>query len=335
MSQPTKPTSYLRVAAKILRTLNRSNDKKSSTKPKDSTKTTSSSISESFTSTASTTSSFQHSNGRRLSYSHHHPASFQHHHQTYRTEKYDSPLYTLQRRRNTDSTLPAPGTIKAQHCTTAAKTTPKDVLSFPSPTRSMTTVSASKTCRQSGSPTIRPLINSHYDVQHTPTSFSPSASVSSSTSLSRSNSLPNYRRKQIPSQIATLPLSQQQQQKQQQRLKYQSAMAPTIEEGNLAQTAILSQDIAFPISTKAQSNNCNNDSEILKQEQCNIYYKPVGTPRGPAKWRRSDDSKTIASSRYSNSPMSVSVPSSASMSPVSPISPMFEAPSRSMTNTSL
>ncbi|KAK3829398.1 MAG: hypothetical protein J3Q66DRAFT_395592 [Benniella sp.] len=112
MSQPSKSVAaYLKAAAKILRLQKMPSQPKGS-KPKPKPKEPSTIPSSSRTSMDP---SFQHTNGRRLSYS---QCLSQHH---CRSEHLESPLYALQRRQNSTASSTPPNHSKAAPCALTAK----------------------------------------------------------------------------------------------------------------------------------------------------------------------------------------------------------------------
>ncbi|KAF8931117.1 hypothetical protein BGZ58_007809 [Dissophora ornata] len=193
MSQSSKPatSSYFKAAAKVLR-LQKAPNRAKATKAKESSAT-------SVTAPGTpTTPTFQHGNGRRLSYNqyvHHHHQLQQHyhHHQHYRPEHYDTPLCTLQRHRSTSGNIPP---AMGQYSTVAANHKPmaKDVCVY-----SSTMPANSKLYRRSGPPSMFPAITIHHS--QTP---STSPAYSTHTSLARSNSMPNRRWKRLSYQAASV-----------------------------------------------------------------------------------------------------------------------------------
>ncbi|KAI8356044.1 hypothetical protein B0O80DRAFT_448577 [Mortierella sp. GBAus27b] len=155
MSQPSKPAaSYLKAAAKMLRLQKTSSRSKGKAKESPATSPMS-------TTRSSTDPSFQHCNGRKLSYN-----QYLHHH--YR-EHLDSPLYALQRR---------------QH-STASSTSSSHSKVAPSPTHA-----TKHQHRRSGPPSVFMLAAHHHHSQHNGT-----PSSKTHTSLARSQSMPNRHRK--------------------------------------------------------------------------------------------------------------------------------------------
>lgn len=165
MSQTSKPAaaSYFKAVAKIL--LQKTSSRSKGTKAKES-----SAISMS-TSRTSTDLSFQHCNGRRLSYTQYH---------RYRSEHTDSPLYTLQRR---------------QHST--ASSTSNHSKAAPS-----SALATKHQYRRSGPPSVFSVLTAH--------SRRTATHPSTHTSPGRSQSMPTSRhRKRHLHQAIALPLDQQ------------------------------------------------------------------------------------------------------------------------------
>ncbi|KAG9320459.1 hypothetical protein KVV02_004981 [Mortierella alpina] len=179
MSQPSKPTGYLKAAAKALRL------QRASSRPKGSTAKEPSSTAGSSISSAPCTptrSSFQHSNGRRLSFN---PCQYQHsfHSHHYRPECYDSPVLTLQRRRNNSTQNLMSIGLSALSLASAKSSSASSI------------AASSKHGRRSGAPALFPIVTIHH------------LQSGSSTCLSRSKSMPSSsrRRKRASHQsIATL-----------------------------------------------------------------------------------------------------------------------------------
>ncbi|KAF8977334.1 hypothetical protein BGZ46_007474 [Entomortierella lignicola] len=200
MSQSSKPvaaSSYLKIAAKVLR-LQRALDLSKSS----SSKSTKGSARNPLTSSKSTpctltTPSFQHSNGRKLHCNqliHHRSYSScttynQQHFLHRRSERYDDPLCTLQRRCNANGGI-----------TNMAQPTSKDIPAF---STNITSTPLSKFYCRSVLPGMYPVINVH------PVTHPSSSPVHSS--LNRSSSLPAHRQKQFSSQLQEpgISLSQQ------------------------------------------------------------------------------------------------------------------------------
>lgn len=159
MTQPFKPAAYLKAAAKILR-LQRALSRSKGSKSKDSSSSSLNSIS---VPCSPTTPSFQHSNGRRLSYSQHHYSSQTLHHYHHNYEHHHDSIYTIQRRR----------TANPQASSSTLK--PDLILYTSGPS------STSKLTRRSGPP--GPVVTFHHP--------------SPAPTLTRSKSMPLRRRKRV------------------------------------------------------------------------------------------------------------------------------------------
>ncbi|KAF9097540.1 hypothetical protein BGX29_008050 [Mortierella sp. GBA35] len=205
MSQPSKPaTAYFKAAVKVLR-LQRTLSRSKSSKSKNSASPTNS------IPCSPSTPTFQHCNGRRVSYNqflqyqHHQQQHNQGHHYKhhYRSESFDTPLYTLQRRCHTTTTTTATATTATtsstgQHhiaCSPASishKHPCKEVIIY-SP--ALPSSAAPKHSRRSGSLATFPVFSIHRSQQPT----------ASSSSLSRSKSLPNRRWNRVSHQVVVVP----------------------------------------------------------------------------------------------------------------------------------
>ncbi|KAF9550635.1 hypothetical protein EC957_011950 [Mortierella hygrophila] len=203
MSQPSKPaTAYFNVAVKVLRLQRALSRSKSASKPKDSSSASSPANS---TPCTPTTPSFQHTNGRKVSYlqchnnrnqndkHRHNHNHHQYHH--YRSESFDTPLYTLQRKRHTVSSSPSSSSSYStgHHSPSSSASLShkhgvcKEVMLLPS--------APNMHSRRSASPATFPVFSIQQQQQQ-------KASVSS---LSRSKSMPNRRWKRASHQVVVVP----------------------------------------------------------------------------------------------------------------------------------
>ncbi|KAF9907843.1 hypothetical protein EC991_010441 [Linnemannia zychae] len=207
MSQPSKPaTAYFKAAVKVLR-LQRALSRSKSSKSKDSASPANSSP------CSPTTPSFQHTNGRRVSFLHYHNHNHNHNHhhnhshhsqshhvRHYRSESFDTPLYTLQCRRNTNGnhnhTTVASSTGQHSSATSVSHMHAcKEVILF-----SSALPSTPKHSRRSASPATFPVFSIHHSQQQQQQKQPPASS-----SLSRSKSMPNRRWKRASHQVVVVP----------------------------------------------------------------------------------------------------------------------------------
>ncbi|KAF9298671.1 hypothetical protein BGZ88_005396 [Linnemannia elongata] len=206
MSQPSKPaTAYFKAAVKVLRLQRALSRSKGTSASKDSSSTSSPTNS---TSCTPTTPSFQHTNGRRVSYlqyhkthklhhnhNHHQHHSQSHHGRHYRSESFDTPLYTLQRKRHTVSSSSPSSSFSystGHHSPSSAASLShkhgvcKEVILLPS--------TPNKHSRRSASPATFPAFSIQQQQQK-----------ASASSLSRSKSMPNHRWKRASHQVVVVP----------------------------------------------------------------------------------------------------------------------------------
>ncbi|KAG0274460.1 hypothetical protein BGZ95_009779 [Linnemannia exigua] len=204
MSQPSNPaTAYFKAAVKVLRLQRALSRSKSSKSSKDSTSPANS------TQCSPTTSSFQHTNGKRVSYlhyhnhNHHNQSHHGHHGHHYRSESFDTPLYTLQRRRHTNGSHNHTTVISStgQHSSAASvshKHACKEVILYSSALPS----TSKKHSRRSASPATFPVLSIHHSQQQQQQKHQQQSSASS---LSRSKSMPNRRWKRASHQVVIVP----------------------------------------------------------------------------------------------------------------------------------
>ncbi|KAG0287805.1 hypothetical protein BGZ96_008309 [Linnemannia gamsii] len=226
MSQPSKPaTTYFKAAVKVLR-LQRALSRSKSAKSKDSSSSSSSSVSSSpanSTPCTPTTPTFQHTNGRRVSYlqhhnhinhKHHHNHNHQQHSQSHyghhhgrhhRSESFDTPLYTLQRKRHTVSSSPSSSSSSTGLQHSAASLSHRhaactEVIIYTSALPSNLNKHSRRSVVSPATTTfpVFPFQQLHQQLQK------PSA-ASSSSPLSRSKSMPNRRWKRASHQVVEVP----------------------------------------------------------------------------------------------------------------------------------
>ncbi|KAF8944721.1 hypothetical protein BGZ47_003787 [Haplosporangium gracile] len=208
MSQPSNPaTAYFKAAVKVLRLQRALSRSKSASESKDSSSASPSPANS--TPCTTTTPSFQHTNGRKVSYlqyhnkhnhhhnHNHHPHHSQSHHgRHYRTESFDTPLYTLQRKRHTvSSSSPSSFSYSTGHHSPSSAASfshkhgvCKEVISLPS--------TSNKHSRRSASPATFPVFSIQQQQQQ---------QKASTSSLSRSKSMPNRRWRRASHHVVVVP----------------------------------------------------------------------------------------------------------------------------------
>lgn len=227
MSQPSKPaTAYFKAAVKVLR-LQRALSRSKSAKSKDSSSSSSSSSVSSSPANSTpctpTTPTFQHTNGRRVSYlqhhnhinrKHYHNHNYNHNHQHHsqnhhgrhhRSESFDTPLYTLQRKRHTVSSSPSSSSSSTGYQHSAASLSHRhaactEVIIYTSALPSNLNKHNRRSVASPATTTFPafPFQQQHQQLQK------PSV-ASSSSPLSRSKSMPNRRRKRASHQVVEVP----------------------------------------------------------------------------------------------------------------------------------